>query len=73
MNSAGVATDMDSSTQTYLFIFIALLMLSAFVAWIVLTSKESNKVRSNEALMEVLIWGGGFIIYAIIDYLIFMH
>ena len=38
-----------------------------------MTSKEQKGVKSNELLMEIAIWGGGFMIYAVIDYLIFMH
>ncbi len=64
---------MNVSPQAYLFICMALVMVSAFVVGIFLTAKDRKGMQSNEPLKEVLIWGGGFVIYAIIDYLMFMH
>jgi hypothetical protein len=49
-----------------------LTILFVFVTGIYL-SNRSEGILSNETVKEALLWGGGFIIYAIFDYFILMH
>lgn len=64
---------MNISPQAFLFIFIVLVMVSALTVGIFFTSNDRQGMQHSDSIMEVLIWGGGFIIYAVIDYLVFMH
>jgi uncharacterized membrane protein YphA (DoxX/SURF4 family) len=54
------------------FVAIVLAMLGVFATGIYLSCR-SEGVYQNDNLREALLWGGGFIIYAIFDYFILMR
>ena len=53
------------------FMFMVLAMLSVLAAGVFISSR-SNGTFLKEEPREVLLWGGGFIVYAILDYFILM-
>lgn len=50
---------------------VVFLALAALAGWVL--AWRSHWVRSNETFREIFLWTGGFIIYAIADYVILMR
>lgn len=53
------------------FLYSALFVTCLLVAGIFVTCREYG-ICSNQTFREILMWGGGFILYAVFDYFIFM-
>jgi hypothetical protein len=51
---------------------IGLVLLSVFATGVYMLNR-GQRVSLNGNVREALLWGGGFIIYAVFDYLILMH
>ena len=61
------------NTQFYVsFLTMALGMLCVLAAGIFITCRNHGTCTA-ETVKEVLLWGGGFIVYAIFDYFILMR
>ena len=51
---------------------IGLLMLAMLASGILWVCRGQGECM-NDSVREALLWGGGFLLYAVIDYLILMH
>ena len=51
---------------------LALAMLGVLVSGIYVSCRGYG-ICSSDTLREALMWGGGFIFYAVLDYFILMH
>ena len=55
-----------------LFLPVGLVMVTILAAGIYITAR-GDETSSNNSFREAVMWAGGFIIYAVFDYLILMH
>ena len=55
-----------------LLLIIGLAMLSVFVGGVYMTNRKDG-ISSSDSWREALVWGGGFSVYAVFDYIILMH
>jgi len=65
---------MNSSPQMLLLILIFTVLVAAciFTAGIVFTFRD-QAMRARETFLEMFLWGGGFVVYSVVDYMIFMR
>lgn len=61
---------MSAPLQVSLLIGLAVLGVLVTGSYI---SKRGQGMCLNDTLREVLLWGGGFIVYAVLDYFILMR
>jgi len=54
------------------FVPIALAILGVLVAVVYVTWRK-QELRLGDTMREALLWGGGFIVYAVFDYFILMR
>ncbi|MBI3902682.1 MAG: hypothetical protein HY306_07030 [Nitrosomonadales bacterium] len=60
---------MNITLQMFLLGLVVVGALTTGIFW----TCRGQGVCSSDSMREALLWGGGFIIYAVIDYLVLMH
>lgn len=65
---------MNSSPQMLflMFMFVVVIAACIFTAGIVYAFRN-QVMQARETYFEMLLWGGGFVVYAVVDYLLFMR
>jgi len=55
-----------------MFMFVVVIAACIFTAGIVYAFRN-QVMQARETYFEMLLWGGGFVVYAVVDYLLFMR